>query len=65
MGTYDFGSPLLHPFAHAKIDVKPWIELGNSTHDTTTKEVRICALSKSAEGTLALIYLKYNYEYCE
>jgi len=49
---------------HADVDVKPWIELGNSPLDTTKTSERICAMSHSSAGRGALLYLGYNYDYC-
>ena len=68
MGTYDFEEPTLFNYFyinHTNVDVKPWIEWGNSPQDTTTKYERICAMSKNWKGEKVLKYLNYNFNNCK
>ena len=45
-GGYDFISPLEDKTGHFNVDVLPWIEYGNSSKDTTTRQQRIAALEE-------------------
>ncbi len=47
--------------AHLELDIKPWLEWGNSEEDSSTKEERIEALSKTELGKKMLEKLRYDY----
>jgi len=59
MGTYDYISPNDNIFDHLNVDVKTWIELGNSTHDTTTKEERVNSMKTTLDSRIGLYKMGY------
>ncbi|MBU1683096.1 LysM peptidoglycan-binding domain-containing protein [Patescibacteria group bacterium] len=62
MGTFDLVPPEFGNYhAHLRVDVKPWIEWGNSPADTSTTEERIQGMAKDIKGRYALDYLNYDY----
>ena len=60
--SYDYEEPSISNLYrnHLIVDVDPWLELGNTPQDTTTKEQRIEAMSKTVLGQRGLIELGYH-----
>ena len=63
-GSYDYEKPsILNGFNnHLKVDVEPWIKLGNTPQDKTTKEQRVEAMGMSKTGKQGLRQLGYRYD---
>ncbi len=58
-GTYDFVPPAEDVLLHTQVDVKPWVEWGNSPNDATFMQDRINSLSQTVTGRAALVYISY------
>jgi hypothetical protein len=42
-GSYNYAHPVLDPLGHFTVDILPWIELGASRQDPTSKQTRLGA----------------------
>jgi len=65
-GTFDFVTPKPGNYhAHLRVDVKRWIEWGNSPADTTTRIERMEAFRSTTLGKIGYKYLKHEYGWKE